>query len=71
MSSKELGQRVLECWVLEACANSQLREKGNILKLLFLMYWTQEENRQSKWYRVWGGISGLQWISDSGRRRSD
>lgn len=58
MSSEDLGQGELVCWVLEASANSQLREKGNLLKLLFLMYWIQE-NR--KWYRVWGGISGLPW----------
>lgn len=42
VSSEDLGQRELECWVLEAGANSQLRE------LPFPMYWIQEENRQSK-----------------------
>lgn len=31
VSSEDLGQRDLECWVSEAGANSQLREKGNIL----------------------------------------
>lgn len=66
VSSEDLGQRDLECWVSEAGANSQLREKGNILSNVLDSGRKQTVQVVSVWGRhLWAPV-GSQIVGEGG-----